>query len=136
MISIASFAVAFNDEVHFVAVARAPIQDRRSCGIGFAPREQIRADDIFQVGARDSIDLREVSGEPGIVPVNLRRLYQAFRGIDRIRFYTDELIGYLEKIQMALHCAAWQAGIPCEFDLIDDLAETQAGGAHQALKVI
>ena len=91
--------------------------------------------DVLQVGAAGLLLLSEVQRQAGIAPVEFRQLADPLAVIGRVRRKANEQIRRFEQVEVAVHRGLRQRNVPAEPRLIDDLAQLQACGAHEAAKV-
>ena len=73
--------------------------------------------------------------QAGIAPVEFRQLADPLAAIGRVRRKANEQIRRFEQVEVAVHRGLRQRNVPAEPRLIDDLAQLQACGAHEAAKV-
>ena len=97
--------------------------------------QEIVQHDVLQVGAAGLLLLSEVQRQAGIAPVELRQLADPLAPIGRVRGKANEQIRRFEQVEVAVHRGLRQRNVPAEPRLIDDLAQLQACGAHEAAKV-
>ena len=122
-------------KVDFFADGGAPVEDFRGIEAGVAPSEKVVQDQVFEVGAAGLGFLAEVEGDAGIAPVDLGGLDEALGAVDGVGGQANEQVGGLQQVEVATDGWLRQAHVAAKLGLVDELAQAEAGGAHEAPEV-